>query len=172
MRKEYDFAAFNATPEDFDEPMDLAGAAPPKLWLVWLYRSAAWEPKWTKSRLATAFGVERYEEVGVGRPQIFKNTADTNAALWWIKHLIDLRPITFPDGEPTADDIAHVEIDHEGRCRIDRKALAAPNERGLVDERYQLTSSYLTSRLQTRDKQHKDVFSDNVYNPANISIVD
>jgi large subunit ribosomal protein L30 len=42
--------------------------------------------------------------------EIMKNTASTNEALWHIKHLIELRPITFPYGEPTIDDVGHIEV--------------------------------------------------------------
>ncbi|KAF4520284.1 hypothetical protein B566_EDAN010231 [Ephemera danica] len=35
---------------------------------------------------------------------IIKNTPENNARLYKVKHLIQITPVTFPDGEPTLDD--------------------------------------------------------------------
>ena len=47
--------------------------------------------------------------------RIFPNTAAWNDRLWKIKHLIELRPLTFPKGEPTMDDVRYTEIRPDGR---------------------------------------------------------
>ncbi len=41
---------------------------------------------------------------------VFKNTAAFNAQLWHVKHLLELRPLTFPHGEPTVDDVNYIEV--------------------------------------------------------------
>lgn len=41
---------------------------------------------------------------------VFKNTASQNAELWPLKHLIEIRPLYFPNGEPTADDVNALEV--------------------------------------------------------------
>lgn len=42
--------------------------------------------------------------------EVFKNTASVNHELWHIKHLIDLKPLTFPNGEPTMEDVKSLEV--------------------------------------------------------------
>lgn len=103
---------------------------------------------------------------------VFKNTYSTNKALWQIKEAIEIRPMTFPNGEPNFSNVGNVEILFDGRCIIDSKF--APNPIGiqLLDPSKQFTRAYLGSRLMSRDKKYKDVYEDNVYNPSNITIID
>lgn len=109
--REYDFEANNATPSSFPEPMP---EEPPKLWLVWFYRDLSGEPRWTKEHIRRLFGGDPTP----GDMHVFKNTADINKQLWHMKHLIELRPMRFPNGEPTEADINHLEVSRvnaEGR---------------------------------------------------------
>lgn len=41
---------------------------------------------------------------------IFKNTPSQNRELWRVKHMIEIRPLIFPNGEPTMDDINSLEV--------------------------------------------------------------
>ncbi|MFH4980497.1 hypothetical protein AB6A40_007206 [Gnathostoma spinigerum] len=163
--KEYDFEANEAGPEHFPEKME---GERPKLWLAWIYRKPVGEPHWTKKRLADLFG-EDYEP---GRMEIFKNTPSQNAELWHVKHLIELRPLTFPNGEPTLDDVTALEVFPDGRCVIDKKLNAEPADLQIADTKKQFSRRYLTSHLCRRYARFKDVFEDTVYSPENISIVD
>lgn len=52
---------------------------------------------------------------------IVKNTPDNNALLWKVKHLISVEAITFPYGEPTADDINHTKLNENGECIVHKK---------------------------------------------------
>lgn len=107
--KEYDFEKHNATPRDFNEPMDVA--EPPKLWLAWAYQPTDGGRFWSKRLVKEVFGC--FPEPG--KMYVFKNTADTNERLWRIKHLIEIRPMSFPNGEPTVADIAFTELFADGR---------------------------------------------------------
>lgn len=101
--KEYDYEAHNATPSTFPEPM---AEEPPKLWLVWFYRDLAGEPRWTQNRVRRLLGGDPKP----GEMLVFKNSADVNKQLWHMKHLIELRPMRFPNGEPTEADVNHLEV--------------------------------------------------------------
>ncbi|VDK22541.1 unnamed protein product [Anisakis simplex] len=141
---------------------------PPKLWLAWVYRKPSGEPHWTKTRLKKLFG----EDVKPGKMEIFKNTATQNAELWHVKHLIELRPLTFPNGEPTIDDVNAIEIFADGRCVIDRRLVCDEEQLRLADPEKQMTGSYLSSMLGKRYHGYKDIYEDNVYTPSNISVID
>lgn len=41
---------------------------------------------------------------------VFKNTASQNAELWPLKHIIEVRALSFPNGEPTIDDVNALEV--------------------------------------------------------------
>lgn len=65
---------------------------------------------------------------------IVKNIPEVNAMLWKVKHLIDIKPIVFPYGEPTANDINYSFLKENGECvvtkeiNIDEKRLVAREE--------------------------------------------
>ncbi|XP_041973920.1 39S ribosomal protein L30, mitochondrial [Aricia agestis] len=62
------------------------------------------------------------------RVTIVKNTPDTNAKLWKIKHLIKITPITFPYGEPTAEDINHTILKENGTCLVTKTLQPHPEQ--------------------------------------------
>ncbi|VDM38784.1 unnamed protein product [Toxocara canis] len=172
--KEFNYESEDAGPDHFPEKMD---GEPPKLWLAWIYRNPTGEPHWTKTRLKKLFG-ENFEP---GQMEIFKNTAAQNAELWHVKHLIELRPLTFPNGEPTIEDVTSLEIFADGCCVIDRRLACDETQLRLADPEkqvnfvyriFQMSSSYLSSLLASRYHSFKDVFEDNVYTPSNISVLD
>lgn len=47
-----------------------------------------------------------------------KNIPENNARLWKIKHLIKITPITFPFGEPSAEDLAYTQLKPTGECVV------------------------------------------------------
>ncbi|CAD5222433.1 unnamed protein product [Bursaphelenchus xylophilus] len=162
-KREYDFEKNEALPENFEEKMD---GEPPKLWVAWLYRSPQAEPKWTQARVKTLFG-ENFEP---GKMTIFRNTADVNLELWKIKHLIDLKPLTFPNGEPTEADIPHLTVNADGQVIINREART--NDLPLIDEKKGFHEGYLRGFYTKRFNSLKDVYPDTVYNPSKITIMD
>lgn len=65
---------------------------------------------------------------------VVKNIPEMCAMLWKVKHLVDVKPIVFPYGAPTADDINHTFLKESGECvvakeiKIDEKRLEAREE--------------------------------------------
>ncbi|KAI6177101.1 hypothetical protein M3Y97_00870600 [Aphelenchoides bicaudatus] len=164
--KEYDFEKNDAMPKDFNQPMDVE--TPPKLWLVWAHRATNEGRDWTNDRVKQVFGC--FPEPG--KMHVFKNTADINDRLWRIKHLIEVRPITFPNGEPTTSDVAFTEIFADGRCVVDRETVADPSTIKIYDPKKQFAAGYLSAVLARRDGLFKDVYPDNVYTPSKITLVE
>jgi large subunit ribosomal protein L30 len=166
MNKEFDYEANNAAPSQFPDPIT---EPPSKLWLAWLYKDPTKEIKWTRQYVKNLFG----ENPEAGKMHIFKNTAAINRELWKIKHMIELRPVSFPNGEPTEADIGHIEVHPDGRCVIDRNLSTADEEKiKLLEANKQFTPKQLSRNLQYRYHNFKDVYQDTVYNPKNISISD
>lgn len=60
---------------------------------------------------------------------IVKNIPENNARLWKIKHLLKITPITFPFGEPSAEDLSYTHLNTNGECivvkeiKIDQKRI-------------------------------------------------
>lgn len=55
---------------------------------------------------------------------------------------------------------------------MDRETVADPKTIQLYDPKSQFAPGYLSSFLGRRDQLFKDVYADNVHNPANITVVD
>ncbi|KAI1722582.1 hypothetical protein Ddc_06748 [Ditylenchus destructor] len=163
-RIKYDYDAPQNLPMAFEDPMP---CEPPKLWVSWLYCDIT-----KRSAKVQDLAVQLFGTTEPGVMNVFPNTASTNRQLWKLKHVIDIRPMTFPNGEPTMENVANVEILHDGRCVIDRKLAPDPEGIQLLDTSKQFTPSYLASRLKSRDMKFKDVYEDNVYNPENMTIYD
>uniref|UniRef100_A0A0K0FUM3 39S ribosomal protein L30, mitochondrial n=1 Tax=Strongyloides venezuelensis TaxID=75913 RepID=A0A0K0FUM3_STRVS len=163
-RREYDFEKNQAMPRDFPDKLQ---EEPSKLLLVWLYRGLSGEPKWTKEKVKKLLG-----DVTPGKMHIFKNTESYNNELWHIKHLIEVKPLKFPNGEPTEEDIYRVEVQPDGNCIIDKEKEFKPETVTLVDPMKQMTTGYLSSRLAARYNSHKEIFEDTVYGSKDISVVD
>ncbi|KAE9414696.1 hypothetical protein Angca_006635 [Angiostrongylus cantonensis] len=170
--KEFNYEAGGSLSE-FKEEManeflEEANVSVPKLWMAWLYRDLSGEPYWTKKRVMNLFGTDFV----VGRMEVFPNTSAFNEELWHIKHLIELKPITFPDGEPTSDDMFSMELHPDGRCRIAKVGAQVNVEQlKLTGLKKQWSPKELTSQLASKYYGCKDVFETNVYTNANISIV-
>lgn len=52
---------------------------------------------------------------------VVKNIPEVNAMLWKVKHLVDIKPIVFPYGEPTVDDIKHTFLKESGECVVTKE---------------------------------------------------
>lgn len=161
-QKEFDFEASAAGPEHFPEKLN---EAPPKLWIAWIYR----EPAGARSKhwLKKLFG----EDYRVGKMEVFKNTASQNKVLWHVKHLIDLKPLRFPNGEPTLDDVNSLEVLYDGNCVVDKRISCNESQLSVRDPSKQWSPAELSGHLGSRYRQCLDVFEDTVYNPSNITIV-
>ncbi|TKR68290.1 hypothetical protein L596_024291 [Steinernema carpocapsae] len=162
---EYEFKIERATAEEFPEKMD---GEPPKLWLAWVYREMTGEPHWTRKRVTDLFG----EDWKPGKMAIFKNTPAFNDKLWHVKHLIEVRPLTFPNGEPTENDVNSLEVFPDGRCVVDPTIAVKEDQLKLLDESKQMKQNYLVSRNMSKYARFKDIFEDNVYTPSNVSVME
>ncbi|GMS90087.1 hypothetical protein PENTCL1PPCAC_12262 [Pristionchus entomophagus] len=160
----------------FAAPGDTAAAAAPstshpsKLWLAWIYREPTGEPKWTKASIEGLFG----KKWKVGRMEVFKNTVATNEELWKVKHLIDLRPVSFSGGvEPTEADLPYLKIATDGSVSMAKDGAALREEDlKLTDDTKHFTPSQLRSQLARRYFGYKDVHEANVYTPKNRVLIE
>lgn len=178
---EFDYAKHNALPDHFPDRLE---GAPPKLWVGWLYRpNLKGELKWIRRDVEFLFGKDwqvrlfrrlymRSARLQPGKMEVFKNTPAWNERLWRVKHLIELRPLTFPNGEPTADDVGHLRVHSDGRCVVDKRLAVDPAALRLADPRKQMTSKYLSQQSMRLWHLKKDVHEDTVYTPSNISITE
>uniref|UniRef100_A0A914KS15 39S ribosomal protein L30, mitochondrial n=1 Tax=Meloidogyne incognita TaxID=6306 RepID=A0A914KS15_MELIC len=148
--------------ETFPDPMPVE---PPKLWVAWIFRDLEKSDGILRDHVRKLFG--KYPKPG--ELHIFMNTLANNKQLWKIKHLIEIRPISFPNGEPGPEDVYNLEVMADGRCIIDEN-LADPRNVQLLDPTKQFTKNYLMSKLRSKDARLKEIYEDTVYNPENISI--
>lgn len=99
---------------------------------------------------------------------VVPNTPHYNKMLWDVKHLIRLKPLQFPDGLPTEEDIGNIKIDVDrGQMRINAafkipqesldKADTSPMFTGRYLREYLKWSSGLIGRsLPTHEVKHID----------------
>lgn len=90
------------------------GFKPSKLFMVWRIASLVGRPIWEKEtiiKLGLADHRVKYT--------IVKNTASNNEVLLSIKHLIRVKPITFPDGFPTENDMYQTFLKQSGELLIE-----------------------------------------------------
>lgn len=97
-------------PGEVDPPHD-----PPKLFMV--QRIKPWKgiEYWNKKIL---FDFKLDETFKLSKITIIKNTPDNNMKLWKVKHLVKITPITFPNGEPTENDVYSTYLNHKGELEI------------------------------------------------------
>lgn len=99
------------------------GFEPSKLFMVWRIGSLIHRPIWEKETIIK-LGLHHHK----ARYAIVKNTASNNKMLWSIKHLIRVKPITFPDGFPTQEDIYGTFLKQTGELVIAERLRVAPDE--------------------------------------------
>jgi len=156
----FDYEEMDATPERFEYKLD---GEPPKLWVAWLFRSPYESPSEVKTDLRRLFGEKWSSQTQ--KMKIFKNTPYWNSILWRVKQYIEIRPITFPHGEPTETDINYTTILSNGECivnknmRIDEKQLIESPE----EDSKNFPPGYITSKLTGHFQAGKQVQEDEVW---------
>lgn len=90
------------------------GFKPSKLFMVWRIASLVGRPKWEKETMIKLGLV--HDKV---KCAIVKNTASNNEILWSVKHLIRVKPITFPDGFPSEEDLYKTYLKQSGELIIE-----------------------------------------------------
>ncbi|XP_055542071.1 uncharacterized protein LOC129727859 [Wyeomyia smithii] len=98
---------------------------PSKLFRVRRTKPVKGCPYWEK-RILRDLGL--YESNAVA---VVKNIPENNARLWKVKHLIEVLPIKFPHGEPTAADINYTFLKEDGNCVVIKEL----QTRNIRDER-------------------------------------
>lgn len=94
---------------------DMQITSPSPLHMVWLKERLIHRP-WWEVVVARKLGLN-WQEPYIR--QLVPNTPHHNRLLWQIKHLIRIKPVTFPDGIPTEQDMGRVRFEeHSGACRI------------------------------------------------------
>lgn len=81
---------------------------------------------------------------------IVKNIPENNARLWKIKHLLKITPITFPFGEPTAEDLSYTKLTPTGECIV-VKEIKVEQERLEETKAFQENPKRLDGVTLTRD---------------------
>uniref|UniRef100_A0A8R1I683 39S ribosomal protein L30, mitochondrial n=1 Tax=Caenorhabditis japonica TaxID=281687 RepID=A0A8R1I683_CAEJA len=168
--KEFDYEKGGGSLKDYTEeiPKEMQPKQASKLWMAWLYRDLSGEPKWTKSHVEGLFGAD-YK---VGRMEIFRNTALVNEELWKVKHLIELRPVTFKDGvEPSEEDIFTTKILANGQCEVTPGGHVANEDELRLADKNQWTRKELARDLTKKYHRYQSVFEQNVYTPSNITVI-
>ena len=102
---------------------------------------------------------------------VFKKCHSINARLWKLKHLIEIKPITFPHGEPTENDVGHIELKPSGECIIDIRLDVEPEQLDLDRNKKakQFTSGYLLSQTLRKYHQYDRIQEDDVWSDPNVS---
>ncbi|KAI8035513.1 39S ribosomal protein L30, mitochondrial [Drosophila gunungcola] len=96
------------TPDHQDPPME-----PSKLFRVQRIKPVKGNPYWEK-RILKDLGLDGKQSDFT----VVKNIPENNARLWKIKHLVKVTPVTFPYGEPTAQDVRHTILKENGECLV------------------------------------------------------
>ncbi|XP_031637379.1 uncharacterized protein LOC116349885 [Contarinia nasturtii] len=100
--------------DNFEMPEKLP--EPPKLFRVQRFAPLKHRIYWERKILFQLGLINDLKDVA-----IVKNTPENNALLWKVKHLVSVEPITFPYGEPSADDINHTKLNENGECIVHKK---------------------------------------------------
>ncbi|EDW26865.1 GL14759 [Drosophila persimilis] len=86
---------------------------PAKLFRVQRIKPMKGNPFWEK-RILKDLGLDGKQSDYT----VVKNIPENNARLWKIKHLIKVTPVTFPYGEPTAQDVKYTILKDNGECLV------------------------------------------------------
>lgn len=85
---------------------------------------------------------------------VVKNIPENNARLWKVKHLIKIKPITFPYGEPTENDIKHTILKESGECIV-TKEIGISDDRIKAIEEFQNDPKRLDGETLRKDSRMK-----------------
>lgn len=123
------------------------GFEPSKLLLVWRHNTTVHRPIWEKQAIAQ-LGLADHRV----KYAIVMNTASNSKFLWTIKHLIRVRPITFPDGMPTEEDAFATFLKQNGELMIAQRLKVDPEE---LEGDAEYTRTKLDPRIMREDLRLK-----------------
>ncbi|XP_015913814.1 uncharacterized protein [Parasteatoda tepidariorum] len=123
------------------------GFEPSKLFMVWRVAPLIHRPIWEKE-IILKLGLHKDK----AKYATVKNTASNNKMLWKVKHLIRLKPITFPDGLPTNDDLYGTFLKQSGELVIAERLKVKPEdlERDPEFERVKLDQRTIKENLRIK----------------------
>ncbi|XP_068157664.1 large ribosomal subunit protein uL30m [Drosophila tropicalis] len=110
--KKYENIIYYPRTSDHQDPV----IEPAKLFRVQRIKPVKGNPYWEK-RLLKDLGLDGKQ----GDFTVVKNIPENNARLWKIKHLIKVTPITFPYGEPSAEDVKYTILKENGECLVTKE---------------------------------------------------
>lgn len=85
---------------------------------------------------------------------VVKNIPEVNAMLLTVKHLVDVKPIVFPYGEPTMNDINHTFLKENGECIVS-KEIAIDEGRMQARDEFDTRQERLDGKTLARDSRMK-----------------
>lgn len=101
--------------QKISDTQDMNVTKPSPIHLVWRHQPFYCRPWWEKIALRKLGLHYQYDHERV----LIPNTPHYNRLLWEVKHLIKIKPLTFPDGVPTEKDIGATRVcTHFGTVRI------------------------------------------------------
>nr|CAB3260296.1 uncharacterized protein LOC100175065 [Phallusia mammillata] len=95
---------------------------PPKFWMITQIKPLKHRPYWEKEAMKE-MGLHRVYDISV---QI--NFPKVNEILWTVKHLITIKPVRFPQGLPTKEDIGYTQLHNDGRFVIYKRIEPQPTK--------------------------------------------
>lgn len=106
----YGFTYYPNSPNEVDPEWQ-----PTELFMVRRVKTYSGNPYWEKKLLKYFHLDGKKSDIA-----IVMNDEETNKKLWQIKHLIELTPITFPDGYPEDGDLSKCHLYENGEMRISK----------------------------------------------------
>uniref|UniRef100_T1J3G7 Large ribosomal subunit protein uL30m n=1 Tax=Strigamia maritima TaxID=126957 RepID=T1J3G7_STRMM len=123
---------------------------PPKLLMVRRVAPLSGRPEWERYLLTRLRLHENTEDI-----VIVKNSPTMNLDLFKVKHLIEVKPITFPNGLPEPGDYSGTYLKKNGefivnkKLKVEQKALKFPDEYA----KKRLDDTYLRDHLRLKWQQ-------------------
>lgn len=106
---------FESVYKQIKDLQDAVIVKPSPLHLVWRYKKFESSP-WHEMVVLRKIGLNGRD---MNEKVIIPNTPHFNKLLWQVKHLLRLKPISFPDGVPTEDDIGAIKVNiYTGEMKI------------------------------------------------------
>uniref|UniRef100_A0A5S6QIZ1 39S ribosomal protein L30, mitochondrial n=1 Tax=Trichuris muris TaxID=70415 RepID=A0A5S6QIZ1_TRIMR len=158
---DFDYETSGSTPDDFQEKLETA----PKLWVAWLYRKPVQETRNLRRITEELFG----EKPKLLDMKVFKNTPYWNRQLWQIKHLIEVKAIYFPHGEPTEADIPYVRLLPTGECLVHKQIDGEDQLAEVEQDNGRSLQRLINRQLMLKWKEFDEILEDSPWSPPDRS---
>ncbi|XP_034246537.1 39S ribosomal protein L30, mitochondrial [Thrips palmi] len=122
---------------------------PTKLLMVQRVKPMKGQPHWDR-KVLTRLGLDAIDDDHI---VILKNTEYICEDLWKVKHLVKVTPITFPNGEPTEEDIERTVLTPQGEMIVGDAVRPDP-------QRVEAQEKFLKDPLRLDGKTKRERFRD------------